>query len=113
MPFGGALERTSLSASRAVFVPAEEGWTMKGLFIVFVLLVVVVVGVVGLGFYLGWFHLSTGGTDSTPSATITVDQNKIEADKKAAQEKVKELEEKAKEKTNPATDKGKEEAPKP
>jgi hypothetical protein len=93
---------------------------MKGLFVVFVLLVVVGVGVVGLGFYLGWFHFSTSDTDGTPGATITVDPNKIEADKKAAQEKVKELEEKAKdagekakEKIKPATDKGKEETPKP
>ena len=83
---------------------------MKGLLIVLVLLVVVVVG---LGFYLGWFHFSTGGTDSTPSATITVDQNKIDADKKAAQEKVKELEEKAKAKTGAAASKDNQESPKP
>ena len=83
---------------------------MKRLLFVLVLLVV---GAVGLGFYLGWWHFSSGGADGKPGATITVDQDKIEADKKAAQEKVKELEEKAKEKANAATDKGKEEAPKP
>ena len=67
----------------------------------------------GLGFYLGWFHFSTGGTDGKPSATITVDQDKIESDKKAAQEKVQDLGEKAKEKTAATADRGKEEPPKP
>ena len=87
---------------------------MKRLLMGLVLLVVVVVAAVaGLGFYLGWFHFSTGGTDANPSATITVDQDKIEADKKAAQEKLKDLGEKAKEKTNATTDKDKGEAPKP
>ncbi len=73
---------------------------MKGLLIVFVLLAA---AVVGLGFYLGWFHVSTGGTDGNSSATVTVDQDKIKADKEAAEEKVKDLGEKAKEKTNGAT----------
>jgi len=87
---------------------------MKRLLMVLVLLVVVAVaGIAGLGFYQGWFHVSTGGTDDKPNATITVDQNKIEADKKAAQEKLKDLGEKAKEKTNATTDKDKEQAPKP
>jgi len=83
---------------------------MKRLLVVLVLLVA---AVVGLGFYLGWFRFSTGGTDAHPSATITVDPDKIKADKEAAQEKVKDLGEKAKEKTGAAADKGKEEAPKP
>ncbi len=77
---------------------------MKGLLIVLVLLAA---AVVGLGFYLGWFHVSTGGTDGNHSATISVDQEKIKADKEAAEEKVKDLGEKAKEKTNAATDAGK------
>ena len=38
---------------------------MKGLLIVLVLLAA---AVVGLGFYLGWFHVSTGGTDGNHSA---------------------------------------------
>ena len=83
---------------------------MKRLLVVLVLLAA---AVVGLGFYLGWFHFSTGGTDTNPSATITVDQDKIKADKEAAQEKVKDLGDKAKEKAAEATDKAKEETPKP
>jgi hypothetical protein len=114
MSFGGASERTSLSASRALFVPAEEEWMMKGLLIVLVLLAVTVVG---LGFYLGWFHVSTGGTDGNSSATITVDKDKIKSDEEKATEKAKDLKEKAtekaKDKTGATTEKGKEEPPKP
>lgn len=83
---------------------------MKQLLAVFVLLAA---AVVGLGFYLGWFHVSTGGTDGNPNATITVDQNKMKADQEAAKEKAQDLGEKAKEKTNAATDKGKAETPRP
>ena len=83
---------------------------MKRLLVVFVLLAA---GVVGLGFYLGWFHFTTGGTDANPSATITVDQDKIKADKEKAAEKVQDLGEKAKDKASAAADKGKEETRKP
>ncbi len=49
---------------------------MKTLLIVAVLLLV---GIVGLGFYQGWFHLSTSTTDHKSNATITVDQDKFRA----------------------------------
>jgi hypothetical protein len=55
---------------------------MRGFLVVLVLLAV---GTVGLGFYRGWFQLSTGSTPGTSNATITVDRDKIRAD----QEKVK------------------------
>jgi predicted negative regulator of RcsB-dependent stress response len=83
---------------------------MKRLLIVLALLVAVVVG---LGFYRGWFHVSTGGTDGKSSATFTVDQNQIESDKEKAKEKVRELEQKAKDKTNATTATDKEGAPRP
>jgi hypothetical protein len=83
---------------------------MRRLLIVLVLLVVVVAG---LGYYLGWYHVSTGGTDGKNSPTITVDQAKIEADKEKAKEKVQDLGEKVKEKVNATPDKGKEETPRP
>jgi hypothetical protein len=58
---------------------------MKTLFgVVFLLLV----GVAGLGFYLGWFHLSTYRTDQTSGVTITADQGKFRADEGKAKEKV-------------------------
>lgn len=52
---------------------------MKALLVVFVLLVA---GVVGLGFYQGWFHIWTTNTDHQPSVTIGVDEKKMQDDKK-------------------------------
>jgi hypothetical protein len=55
---------------------------MRGFLAVLILLVV---GIVGLGFYRGWFQVSTGSAGGKSNATITVDQDKIKAD----QEKLK------------------------
>ena len=68
-----------------------------------VVLVLFVVGIAGLGFYRGWFHLSTNSTDQKPSATITVDKDKIHADEEMAKEKVQGLGQKVKEKTGDLT----------
>ena len=56
-----------------------KGFIMKHVVGVAVLLLVILVG---LGFYQGWFQLSTNNTDDKPSATITVDKGKIRADEK-------------------------------
>jgi hypothetical protein len=85
----------------------EEVVPMKRLLIVLVLLVA---AVIGLGFYQGWFHFSMSGTDGRTNATLTVDQEKIEADKEQAKKKVQELEQKVKEKTS---GQGKDETPRP
>jgi hypothetical protein len=58
---------------------------MKSLVFVVVLLLV---GIAGLGFYRGWFSLSTTNTNQNPSATITVDKDRIHADEETAQEKL-------------------------
>jgi hypothetical protein len=67
------------------------------------LLVVVLlaVGVAGYGFYRGWFQLSTNNTDQKPSATFTMDREKIHAD----EEKLKEFGHGAKAKPADQTDK--------
>lgn len=52
---------------------------MKWLLVVLVLLVV---GGVGVGFYQGWFHLSTDNTDHHPSVKIEVNEDRIQEDKK-------------------------------
>ncbi len=70
---------------------------MKRLLVVFAL---VVVGVVGLGFYLGWFRLSTDSGDQKTSITVTVDQDRIQEDKGKAKEKVEDVGRKIKEKTH-------------
>jgi hypothetical protein len=79
---------------------------MKWLLVVFVLLVA---GVIGLGFYQGWFHYSTDNTDHHPSVTIGVDENKIQEDKK----KVEGLGEKAKDAAAGRPDKVKDQEPRP
>jgi hypothetical protein len=55
---------------------------MKALFLV---AVVLLVGIAGVGFYRGWFGLSTDNTDQKPSATLTVDKDKIHADEEKVQ----------------------------
>jgi hypothetical protein len=65
----------------------EEG-SMKNLMIV---LVLVVVGVVALGFYRGWFHLTSEGGNDKIHVDLTVDGDKIHMDKDQAQEKVRDL----------------------
>jgi len=54
---------------------------MRGLLFV---VVVVALGAVGLGFYLGWFHVESDHADGKSNVTLTVDKDKFEADKKTA-----------------------------
>ena len=68
---------------------------MKALVFVVILLLV---GIVGLGFYRGWFRLSMDNTDHQPSATVTVDKDKIHVDEQKAKDKVQGFEQEAKEK---------------
>jgi hypothetical protein len=76
-----------------------------------IVLLLLVAGVVGLGFYLDWFHLSTGSTDQKTNITITVDQNKIREDEEKAKEKVQEAGNKLKQRTG--TEKSKDEGRRP
>lgn len=73
--------------------------------------VLLVAGVVGLGFYQGWFQLSTDRSDQKTKIAITVDQEKMQQDKKKAQEKLQDLEHKIEEKTKPSTDQAKPDKP--
>jgi len=70
-----------------------------------VLVVLLMVAVAGLGFYRGWFRLSTDSADPKPSATITVDKDKFHADEEKAKEKVQGLEQNVKYKTGDLTEK--------
>jgi hypothetical protein len=65
----------------------------------FVLLLMTVACIVGLGFYLGWFRLSTDRTDQKTNITISVDPDKIREDEEKAKEKVLEAGRKVKEET--------------
>ena len=68
---------------------------MRNLMVVMVLLLV---GIAGLGFYRGWFQLSTTGADQKPSATVTLDKAKIHEDEQEAKDKAKGFEQEAKDK---------------
>ncbi len=45
----------------------------------------------GLGFYRGWFQIASDSADGESNLTLTVDKNKIEADRKKAQGTVHDL----------------------
>lgn len=70
---------------------------MKTLLVIAVLLLVVI----ALGFYRGWLGVSTDSAVHNPSATITLDRDKIQQD----EEKVRQFAHKATEKTIDRTDK--------
>ena len=67
-----------------------------------------VIGVVALGFYRGWFQLSTNTGNQGPSATISVDKDKIHEDEQKTKDNVRHLGQEAKEKVGDRTGKGQE-----
>ena len=78
---------------------------MKTLFGVVVLLLV---GIALVGFYRGWFQLSTDTTNQKPNATILMDKDKIHADEQKAKDKLQGLGQEGKEKIGDRTGKVKE-----
>ena len=52
------------------------------------LVVLLLVGIAGVGLYRGWFRVSMDSTGHDPSATFTVDKEKIHADEQKAKDKV-------------------------
>jgi predicted negative regulator of RcsB-dependent stress response len=79
---------------------------MRGLLCV---LVLILIGIAGFGFYRGWFSLSTENADHKPSATFSMDQDKIQADEEKVKDKVHDFGKTVKEKTGNQTDKVNEE----
>jgi hypothetical protein len=53
-----------------------------------IVLLLIVAGVVGLGFYRGWFHLTSDRATDKSNVTLTVDKDKMQQDKQKAQDKV-------------------------
>jgi hypothetical protein len=72
-----------------------------------VVLVLVAV-TVGLGFYLHWFHLATGGSPDVGKVTVelTIDTDKIKADAEQAKAKAQSLGSKAQAPAPPAAQAG-------
>lgn len=71
-----------------------------------VVLLLLVIGVIGLGFYLGWFQFSTDHTDQKSNVTFTIDKDKIQQDREKATEKVQEAGQSIKEKIGSESKKG-------
>lgn len=51
-------------------------------------LVLIVAVVAGLGFYMGWFHFSSGSDDNNAHITVSVDKDQVHADTDKAVDKV-------------------------
>jgi hypothetical protein len=73
---------------------------MARLFFVVVLILAVVIGA---GFYLGWFQVTSDHSTTNPSYTVTVDKDKINEDKAKAEEKLHDVEHKVQARIAPAT----------
>jgi predicted negative regulator of RcsB-dependent stress response len=70
--------------------------------------VLFLVGIVCVGFYRGWFQLSTDAANQRPSATITVDKDKIHEDEQKAKDEMQSFRQEAKETTGDRASKVKE-----
>jgi cytoskeletal protein RodZ len=72
---------------------------------ILVVVVLLLVGIAGLGFYRGWFQVSSDrdNADHKVKTTFTVDEDRIREDK----EKVQEFGHQAKEKTSEAAEQNK------
>ena len=64
---------------------------------------VLLVGLAAVGYYRGWFHLSTTDADQKPSATIVLDKDKFREDERKARDKMQEFRRETKEKIGEAT----------
>lgn len=51
-------------------------------------LILIVAGVVGFGFYRGWFQMNSSSGDGSTNIELKVDKNKIKADEKKAENTV-------------------------
>jgi hypothetical protein len=76
-------------------------------------LLLLAAGVIGLGFYLGWFHFSKDSDGQKTNISITVDQDKIREDEKRAKEKVQGIGQQVKERTGAGAEKSKDNGPRP
>ena len=66
-------------------------------------LVLIVAVVAGLGFYMGWFHFSSGSDGNSAHVTVSMDKGQIQKDKDKAVDKVQDLAHQEKEKVATTT----------
>jgi hypothetical protein len=53
-----------------------------------IVLVLIVAVVAGLGFYMGWFHFSSGSDNNDAHITVSVDKDQVQKDMDKAADKV-------------------------
>ena len=71
----------------------------------FFVLVLVVAVIAVLGYYMGWFHFSSGNDDNNAHITVSMDKDQIQKDKDKAVDKVQDLGHKAADKIAASTHK--------
>jgi len=71
-------------------------------------LALIVAVVAGLGFYMGWFHFSSGSDGNSAHVTISMDKGQIQKDKDKAVDKVQDLGQQAKDKVETTAQKAQE-----
>ena len=75
---------------------------------ILLVLALIVAVVAGLGFYMGWFHFSSGSDDKNAHVTVSMDKGQIQKDKDKAVDKVQDLGQQAKDKVATTTEKAQE-----
>jgi predicted negative regulator of RcsB-dependent stress response len=71
-------------------------------------LALIVAVVAGVGFYMGWFHFSSGSDGNSAHVTVSVDKDQMQRDKDKAVEKVQDLGQQAKDEVAPTAQKAQE-----
>jgi cell division protein FtsX len=66
-------------------------------------LVLIVAIVAGLGFYMGWFHFSSGSDGNNAHITVSMDKDQIQKDEDKVVDKVQDLGQQAKGKVETTT----------
>jgi preprotein translocase subunit SecF len=66
----------------------------------FLVTVIIVACAVALGFFRGWFHVGTEGSDHQADVTISVDRDKIRVDEEKVKKSVHDLGKNSTEKAN-------------
>jgi len=72
---------------------------------ILIVLILIVIAVVGLGAYRGWFHLSSRNDQAKADVTVSVDKDKIVADKDQVMDKAQSLGHEAADKVTATTQK--------
>jgi hypothetical protein len=76
-------------------------------------LVLIAAIIIGAGWYLGWFHFSTGGSDRTTDFNISIDKDKMREDGEKAKDKLHEFGNKVKDKVEDRSEKTKDSGSRP